>query len=413
MEKLDLFTTPSSWPDLLDWMFLNPKDDWKDLFQVIIHSYNQAIERANTLQSDEENELPYLNHVQRFLSHIELYDWIGTQPKSNQRLLSNAAAMSWNLAVDHQLNSTMSIHIGEMNKRTFNDIVEAYLFPALVVNPNEDVQTQSTGYIYILARDSGKIVKIGETKRDPRARGQEYINEYNLQGFSFYKAFKVPSEARQEIEKLAHNALIHQRLTWDNTSGAREIFECDVEQAEDAVREAIKKSKIAKIEQKNEIDRQLQSRAKFRFNEQCDAFVKDWISSWETSDEALELEQKIAKFQENNSFEKLGERNILHHFSLLIGWFFMILAPLPALRQIFDPISSSDYLSDLVLCIVYAFLAFCLGKFFHWLSRPLVPDDEKINSLNSLKKYRSDRQTEELLRAKQQFNSINSVDQFM
>lgn len=413
MEKLDLFATPKSWPDLLDWILLNPKDEWKDLFQVTIHSYNQAINRANSLQPDEDNELPYLNHVQRYLSHIELYDWIATKPKSNWTHLTTAASMSWNLAVEHQQNSTMSIHIGEMNKRTFNDIVEAYLFPALVVNPNEDVQTQSTGYIYILARDSGKIVKIGETKRDPRARGQEYINEYNLQGFSFYKAFKVPSEARQEIEKLAHNALIHQRLTWDNTSGAREIFECDVEQAEDAVREAIKKSKIAKIEQKNEIDRQLQSRANFRFNEQCEAFVKDWIRNWEISEEALELDKKIAKFQENNSFEKLGERNILHQFSLLIGWFFMILAPLPALRQIFDPLSSESYLSDLVLWVVYAFLVFCLGKFFHWLSKPLVPDDEKIDLLNSLKKCRSDRQIEELSRAKQKFNSMHSVDQFM
>ena len=60
------------------------------------------------------------------------------------------------------------------------------------------------GFIYILEHDAGNMVKVGETSRDPKLRGDEYIKQYQLKNFTLKKEYKVPLNARRDVEKRAH-----------------------------------------------------------------------------------------------------------------------------------------------------------------------------------------------------------------
>ena len=106
------------------------------------------------------------------------------------------------------------------------------------------------GLIYILKHSSGTTVKVGETIRDPQDRLNEYRKAYDLKNFSFYKSFEVPANARQDVERIAHQILQQYQLS--GLGGAREIFSCAPDLAERAVRDAIQKSTVARVEKERQ-----------------------------------------------------------------------------------------------------------------------------------------------------------------
>ena len=159
------------------------------------------------------------------------------------------------------------------------------------------------GFIYILEHDAGNMVKVGETSRDPKLRGDEYIKQYQLKNFTLKKEYKVPLNARRDVEKRAHKKLDKFQLSSAATGGAREIFNCSISIARTAVEEAIAESEIAKVEAEKqrlrELELQRKARAAAKMATELEAFTSEWLKDWETSDwlksKTLALDSFLAK----------------------------------------------------------------------------------------------------------------------
>lgn len=65
----------------------------------------------------------------------------------------------------------------------------------------------SDAFVYILKHTSGSTVKVGETTGSPDGRLQNYSKTYQLKGFSLHKTYKVPIEARKDVERRALDQL--------------------------------------------------------------------------------------------------------------------------------------------------------------------------------------------------------------
>ena len=171
-----------------------------------------------------------------------------------------------------------------------------------------DGQTGEIGYIYILARKSGKIVKVGETSRDPSKRRKEYVAEYKLVDFDLFREFKVPLNARKDIEKLAHRKLQHLRLSLLEKGGAREIFECDTATAVKAIEEATAESEVNRIELEKQRLQQIKknklAKAKAKYDAQLEVFTENWLREWEASKWVNSKRSSLDAFVAGNSFEK-------------------------------------------------------------------------------------------------------------
>ncbi len=93
--------------------------------------------------------------------------------------------------------------------------------------------------IYILKSSQGYIVKIGETTVSADARREDYIANYLLEGdYSTHKVYHVRNDKRKAIERKVHEKLRNYRIS--GISGARELFECSTETAENIIEETIK-----------------------------------------------------------------------------------------------------------------------------------------------------------------------------
>lgn len=415
LHKHSLYITPDSWDDLLNWITRHPKDEREPLTHAAVIGYNIAIK---LLSQDPavENFPPYTMNSQEipdFKRYDDALNWILNFPKSDQRHLTTAMCMGWNFAVHcFELGNLREI-ANELALMTHEERVEASLFPLLYnTNPN-DFSGIESGSIYILARDSGNIVKVGETSRDPRTRGHEYITEYKLVGFNFHKAYSVPLEARKEIERAVHEKLKHKRLSWDETTGAKEIFECTIHEAEHAVTEAIEESAAAKIARKEEYERQRLGRAEYRFNNELESYRREWMKDWDDSDKAKQSVEALDSFIMSNSFEKPGIRGVLDYFWLVLGWYFKVCAffgVLGMLRGIlFDPFDLFTVLAVLVV----TFASYIAGWFFIGLSERLVPDEDKIAKRKVLEQEIERQRENEKMRAEESFRRVNSVNEFL
>lgn len=155
------------------------------------------------------------------------------------------------------------------------------------------------GKIYILKRNHGDVVKIGETSKTATGRLKDYSKRHGLVGFRVHKVYKVPMEARKEIERLAFKRLKKYQI--QDLAGAKEVFDCGVFRAEQAIESAIKESKIA-IYAKKKAD----ARAKYHavLEERKQAAKEEFQNSnW--------LKTKTRHFENfvsNTKFEKEGER---------------------------------------------------------------------------------------------------------
>jgi hypothetical protein len=119
------------------------------------------------------------------------------------------------------------------------------------------------GIVYILKHSTGNLVKVGETRVSSAKRLAAYMKEHSLVNFEHHADFKVPLDARRDIEKKAHAILKSQGFE-TSFGDAREIFACTPEIAAAAIvrakdesiiylrekerheRERIKKDKLAK-----------------------------------------------------------------------------------------------------------------------------------------------------------------------
>jgi len=246
-----------------------------------------------------------------------------------------------------------------------------------------DGQTGEIGYIYILARKSGKIVKVGETSRDPSKRRKEYVAEYKLVDFDLCREFKVPLNARKDIEKLAHRKLQHLRLSLLEKGGAREIFECDTATAVKAIEEATAESEVNRIELEKQrlqqIKRDKLAKAQAKYDEQLEKFIEGCLREWEASQWVKSKRLLLNEFVVGTSFEKEGKRNFGGYFLLILSWYFIFcggMAFLGTIRAIFDPIPNSGFGT---LLIIVAF-----GAALIWLGLlcmqpiPPVPDQKAL-----------------------------------
>ena len=116
------------------------------------------------------------------------------------------------------------------------------------------------GVVYIFKHRSGNTVKVGETKVSATERLRSYTREYELEGFSLHQEYEVPLRARKDVEKIAHQKLRKYRLS--GIGGAREIFACSEDIAEEAVRQAIKSSVVARKERAKHLRKQREEKKK-------------------------------------------------------------------------------------------------------------------------------------------------------
>ena len=109
-----------------------------------------------------------------------------------------------------------------------------------MLDPDQVEGRAIAGWVYILLHQSGTTVKVGETRVSPKSRARDYAETYELKGFQLAKAYKVPEDARQDVERITHQKLNKYRLS--GIAGAREIFSCSLAVAQKAVEEAIAQS---------------------------------------------------------------------------------------------------------------------------------------------------------------------------
>ena len=215
-----------------------------------------------------------------------------------------------------------------------------YLFPHNFESETISSSTGEIGYIYILARKSGKIVKVGETSRDPSKRQKEYVAEYKLVGFDLFREFKVPLNARKDIEKLAHQKLQHLRLSLLEKGGAREIFECDTATAVKAIEEAKTESKVNRIELEKQRLQQLKkdklAKEKAKYDQAFQLFEQKLEVAWKSSDLSKKLQQDLDEL-----LKPLDNNYLL--FSLL-SWGGVVLMAIPFLFDFFKNGFSGDHL---------------------------------------------------------------------
>lgn len=234
------------------------------------------------------------------------------------------------------------------------------------------------GFIYILEHDAGNMVKVGETSRSPKLRGNEYIKQYQLKNFTLKKEYKVPLNARRDVEKRAHKKLDKFQLSSAATGGAREIFNCSLSIAQTAVEEAIAESEIAKFEAEKqrlrELERQRKAKATAKMDAELEAFTLEWLKDWETSDWFNTRDSKYKEFVASNSFEKSGKRSFGDYLVLSFGWYCLLCGIglcFGLIRHLFDPIPNNNYVSTILLLAGVSAALIWVGRMF--ISYPILP----------------------------------------
>ena len=156
------------------------------------------------------------------------------------------------------------------------------------------------GIIYIFKHKIGQNVKVGETSISAEERLKDYTRKHKLEGFEFHKQYEVPLKARKQIEKIAHDKL--QKWSLFKSKGPREIFACTPKEAEIAIEEAIKQSKIYSIEkEKEERERKRQESAakrKAEYDKAKAILEKKLESEWRKSNTFNKLEKELENLPE-------------------------------------------------------------------------------------------------------------------
>lgn len=136
------------------------------------------------------------------------------------------------------------------------------------------------------------------------------------------------------------------------------------------------------------------------------------MEKWDASDEAKQLTKALSDFIETNTFDKSAERGVFQYFYLVIGWFFKIAAllqPVGMLRHIFfDPFEFTFLLMGIFLAII----SYGVGWVFVWLSKTLVPDEDKIAKRKVLEQEIERRREYENNKADAAFRKEHTINEF-
>ena len=228
-----------------------------------------------------------------------------------------------------------------------------------VETPNYD------GKIYILKRNHGDVVKIGETSKTATGRLKDYSKRHGLVGFRVHKVYKVPMEARKEIERLTFKRLKKYQI--QDLAGAKEVFDCGVFRAEQAIESAIKESKIAiyarkKADAQAKYDKALEKRkqaAKEEFQN------SNWLKT---------KTRHFENFVNNTVFEKKGERKT----NEVIDDCFVAICCLACSATLLWVFASTQHYLVIIFAILVGFAGFnCLTETFQNPSP--IPDQEALD----------------------------------
>lgn len=229
-----------------------------------------------------------------------------------------------------------------------------------------------SGWIYILEHQSGTTVKVGQTRVSPKSRSQNYSSVYDLKGFHLASYFEVPTEARKDIEKIAHQKLSEYQIS--GLEGAREIFSCSLTQATKAIEEAIKESRVHKELEIKRIQKEKLKKEKERIEKEAYNKV---ILEWEKSKEFRLVEDKIREF----SKPKIQDGNPTN-FLITLGIIAALLFPVVLYHQTNDS-------SVFKIYWVYVFGFMCLFLYHAAnFDKPIkASESEKklIKDINSIK----------------------------
>ncbi len=221
------------------------------------------------------------------------------------------------------------------------------------------------GKIYILKRNHGDVVKIGETSKTATGRLKDYSKKHGLVGFRVHKVYKVPMEARKEIERLAFKRLKKYQI--QDLAGAKEVFDCGVFRAEQAIESAIKESKIA-IYAKKKADAQAKYQAALEERKQA-AKEEFQNSNW--------LKTKTRHFENfvnNTVFEKKGERKT----NEVIDDCFLAICCWACSATLLWAFASTQHYLVIIFAILVGFAGFnCLKETFQKPSP--IPDQEALD----------------------------------
>ena len=257
--------------------------------------------------------------------------------------------------------------------------------------PNHD------GKIYILKRNHGDVVKIGETSKTATGRLKDYSKKHGLIGFRVHKVYKVPMEARKEIERLAFRKLKKYQI--QDLAGAKEVFDCGVFRAEQAIESAIKESKIA-IDAKKKADAQAKYDAAIEKQKQA-AKEKFQNSYWFKT-----KTRHFESFVSNTKFEKEGERKtnevIDDCFGDICCWAFgagfIWLDPTP---------------NNIVIVVAIVTGLAGLGYLTETFQKPvLVPDQEAIDKKKQMEDEIAAAENEAMLEAEAEFRRKHKLEDF-
>lgn len=260
-----------------------------------------------------------------------------------------------------------------------------------VETPNYD------GKIYILKRNHGDVVKIGETSKTATGRLKDYSKRHGLVGFRVHKVYKVPMEARKEIERLTFKRLKKYQI--QDLAGAKEVFDCGVFRAEQAIESAIKESKIA-IYAKKKADAQAKYHAALEERKQA-AKEEFQNSNW--------LKTKTRHFENfvnNTVFEKKGERKtnevIDDCFVAICCWAFgaglIWLYPIP---------------NNIVIIVAVVTGLAGLGHLTETFQKPLpVPNQEALNKKKQMEDEISAAENSAVQEAEAEFRKKYKLEDF-
>lgn len=254
------------------------------------------------------------------------------------------------------------------------------------ISGSSEKDTNSIGYIYILAHKTGRPVKIGETRVSPNARLKDYSKTYKLNDFSLSKVFKVPLSERKNIEKQVHRLLKSHQLSC--LAGAREIFNCDQTEAEKTIKSVIDENAVAcelrrveEIQKRKEAEirksRLQQEKEIAKKQQQAVLRRQELETRWDQSVEGRTVKENLAQFLENHPLETEKTDILANLGTVVLRTFLSLISLMMILNLLIEP-SGSAVIAAIFSCY---FTAIVWGP----SNTPAI----KIQNVQNIKKYDS------------------------
>ena len=266
--------------------------------------------------------------------------------------------------------------------------------------PNHDIGFDGpVGKVYIHKHISGSMVKVGETSKSSQARLKGYSKDWDLKGFSFHKEYLVPLDTRKKIERSAQYKLSNSRIA--GKRGPRELFLCDVNQAERAVEKAISESEAIAKAKKRQIAKAQYDAALENYRALALQFLKK--SAWYQT-KATNLKNFIA----NTSFTKKSTRSLNDKVNLAFAGAAFVLVGVGLTWLAFESFA-------------LAFFFFGPGAIWAGIQKfmeigsppPDVTDQAAVDQRTSMEREIKNAEHAAIKTAENEFTKANNIDDFI